>query len=435
MPVSAQVVDASPFRYDDRPADYADRTDLIGRIEDIRLGGDAVAALGGDLRERVETSNVTALGLRYGQASTYDLHRLLVHADVMIDPSLRMFVQLGSEDQVGRRPGPTPLDVDRLDLAQGFVDVGVAAGPGRLTLRAGRAEMSFDDGALIGLRDGPNVRQSWDGARLFYVADKLRLDLFAVRPVDVRRGVFDDRAVVGQALQGIHATTSASNTVALDAFYYRNVTANLVVAGFAGHQRTDTIGVRVRGMTASLDGSVGVMLQGGDAGGREVRAFALHADGGATLGRLPTSPHIGIRIDVLSGGDPRGRRLTTFNALYPNVSYSTEATIEAPANLIQAGTVASIRPASALTVQYTLEGLWRYSSRDAFYAAPLFPLIAPGPDRDRYSGLEQQLRAVWRPGKVLTLTAAIVRFTVGDALRRSGAHDESFAMTSLALRI
>jgi hypothetical protein len=34
--------------------------------------------------------------------------------------------------------------------------------------------MSFDDGAIIGLLDGPNVRQVWDGVRFTYVAGPWR---------------------------------------------------------------------------------------------------------------------------------------------------------------------------------------------------------------------------------------------------------------------
>ena len=81
---------------------------------------------------------------------------------------------------------------------------------------------------------------------------------------------------------------------------------------------------------------------------------------------MTDSVHVGVRADVLSGGAPAEHTVGTFNALYPNVSYSTEATIEAPANLVQVGAVARVDPAAALSLQYTVEGLRRYTSRDAF---------------------------------------------------------------------
>ena len=38
--------------------------------------------------------------------------------------------------------------------------------------------MAYDEGALIGLRDGPNVRQVWDGLQSCYVLPEARIDAF-----------------------------------------------------------------------------------------------------------------------------------------------------------------------------------------------------------------------------------------------------------------
>jgi hypothetical protein len=205
--------------------------------------------------------------------------------------------------------------------------------------------------------------------------------------------------------------------------------------GASGEERTDTFGLRLRGSHGPLDGSVGGIGQTGDATGRKVRAFALHGDLGWRFASLPWAPHVTLRGDVLSGGDPKAAHIATFNALYPNVAYSTEATIEAPANLIQSGLVVTADPLRAVTLQYTLEGLWRYSTRDAFYAAPLFPLVRPTASNDSYSGVEQQLEASWRLNAFVTLKTAYVHFFAGDFIRQGGGHDEDFGMTSISLRL
>ena len=137
------------------------------------------------------------------------------------------------------------------------------------------------------------------------------------------------------------ASTSAgvlSDELGLDAFWYGNRNRSVALFGAAGAERTDTFGARVRERAAAFDGSVGLIGQTGTAaGGREVRAFSLHGDWGWTFSNAPWSPHVTLRVDVLSGGAPTANRVSTFNALYPNVAYSTEATIEAPANLVQVG--------------------------------------------------------------------------------------------------
>ena len=81
-----------------------------------------------------------------------------------------------------------PLDVNRLDLLQGFIDVSIPAGPGTLTLRPGRQEIGLGSSRIVSVRNGPNVRQSFDGARLFWRDGSTRIDAFYVRPVETKRG-------------------------------------------------------------------------------------------------------------------------------------------------------------------------------------------------------------------------------------------------------
>ena len=429
---------SSPFRYDDDPKAFAaaPADDLYARVKYIPLTDSSYLSFGADLRERVEASNVRLLGFRNPGSDTYDLHRLLVDADLQLGPDVRVFGQLGNHDETGRRPNPLPTDVDRLDLQQAFVDLSHPVGEGRATLRVGRAEMSFDDGAIIGLRDGPNVRQVWDGVRVSYATTGWNWDAFAVRPVSVTRGVFDDAGLVGQTLDGVHVSGTLTPALGLDAFWYRNHNPLVALFGASGVERTDTFGARFRERTAAFDGSVGVIGQTGTAaGGRDVRAFSLHGDAGLSFTDAPWSPHLTLRADVLSGGPATGNRVSTFNALYPNVAYSTEATIEAPANLVQVGAVLRASPTTKLSVQYTLEGLFRYSVRDAFYAAPLMPLVAPDGSGDRFTGIEQQLSGSWRANKFVTLGGALVHFAAGNFVKRGGGHDETFAMLSAALRL
>ena len=427
----------SPFRYDDDAKAFATAPadDLPARLKFIPLSDNSYLSFGGDLRERVESSDVGLLGFRNRASDTYELHRLLVHADLQVGPDLRFFAQFGNHLQTGRALGPAPTDVDRFEVQQAFVDVSHNIANARATLRVGRAEMSYDDGALIGLRDGPNVRQVWDGVRLTYVAGAWRWDAFAVRPVSVKPGVFDDGPLTGQSLEGVHVTVAPAGPLAADAFVYHDLMPQAALFGAAGKVRTDTFGLRLRARTGPWDASVEAIGQSGQAAGRSIRAFAVHADAGLSLSRLPWGPHLSVRADALSGGDPKADHVSTFNALYPNVAYSTEATIEAPANLIQTGVVLTASPTPTLSLQYTLEGLWRFSSKDAFYAAPLFPLVRPDDSNDRYSGLEQQLRGVWRITPSVTLTSAIVRFSAGAFIRRGGGSDETFGTTSLALRL
>ena len=429
------------FRYDDDFSFLADpvrRTDPIDVFKYVPLSfaPGAFVTFGLDDRERVEASADALLGFGTKPAQVYDLHRLLIDADIHLDDA-RVFVQFGSELEDGRRPVPTPFDVDRLDLQQGFVDYKLAAGSGQLVLRAGRQEMSYDEGAIIGLRDGPNVRLSFDGVHASYVDPTYALDAFAVRPVNVSSGAFDNGDLVGQAVYGVHATVAphAVPALAVDTFVFGNTMPAVSLYPTTEPEQTATFGTRWRLSSGGFDGAVGAIGQTGSYGGRNVLAYAAHVNAGYTFHELPGAPGFTLRADVLSGSDDPGHgTVHTFNALYPNVAYSTEATIEAPANLIEPALLLFAQPLASVRVQYIVEGLWRDSTADAFYAAPLIPLFPGTSSNARFIGLEQQLSATWRLSEHVAITSAYVHFLAGDFVVRGGGRDEGFGMTEVNLR-
>ncbi|MGH8653475.1 MAG: alginate export family protein, partial [Gammaproteobacteria bacterium] len=70
------------------------------------------------------------------------LQRYMLHADVHVGPHVRVFGQLHSALESGRQGGPSPVDEDKLDLQQAFLDIALPLGESRtLTLRGGRQEM------------------------------------------------------------------------------------------------------------------------------------------------------------------------------------------------------------------------------------------------------------------------------------------------------
>jgi hypothetical protein len=129
----------------------------------------------------------------------------MLHADFHLGPHFRIFSQLKSGLEDGRDGGPRPTDRDKFDAHQAFMDVSVDIGDSRsLTLRAGRQEMDYGSSRLISVRDGPNVRQSFDGVKLALDASVWRVDGFIVRPVETNEGVFDDKPDPERFLWGIY---------------------------------------------------------------------------------------------------------------------------------------------------------------------------------------------------------------------------------------
>jgi hypothetical protein len=149
--------------------------------------GDIYLSLGGELRERYESYDEPSFGLRGIDHDDYLLHRLLLGFDLHAGESFRFYLQLGSHLEAGKEAPRGPTDVDELDVQQVYLDVSAPLDAGaRVALRAGRQELSFGSARLVGVRDGPNVRRSFDGARItFGNGAAASVDAFFARPVEL----------------------------------------------------------------------------------------------------------------------------------------------------------------------------------------------------------------------------------------------------------
>jgi len=89
--------------------------------------------------------------------------RYMVYADFHYGPHVRTFLELKSGINSFRAGGPRPIDEKRLDFQSGFLEVGGETSWGSVNVRAGRQELEYGSGRLVDVREGPNVRLSFDG--------------------------------------------------------------------------------------------------------------------------------------------------------------------------------------------------------------------------------------------------------------------------------
>ena len=156
-----------------------------------------VLRAGGSIREQFEGYRNFEFGLEPESRGwdRYHLHRLLLHAELTFDERFRIFGQLGNSNIAGNDRPATPVDDDEAYIHQAFAEIGLQGGlesDAGLRLRLGRQELSFGSGRLVSLRDGPNVRRSFDAARLFYRSPAMDWEVFAGAEVRGRPGNFDN---------------------------------------------------------------------------------------------------------------------------------------------------------------------------------------------------------------------------------------------------
>ena len=326
-----------------------------------------------------------------------------------------------------------PTDVDHFDLQQGFADLRASIGQdASLTFRGGRQEMTFGAGRLVDVREGPNVRLSFDGGRVFYESPALRIDAFGAAPVVVERGVFDDRSIAretfpGKAFWGLYSVipVSAVPGLHIDLYYLGLLRQNAPYNSGVANERRQTIGTRVWGGAGAWDYDTEGIFQFGAFGSGDIRAWSVASNTGYTIASLWGEPRLGLQADVASGGGPGGT-LKSFNPLFPKFAYFTEASINAPINFIDVFPSVTVQPLKNFAFKVGVDVLWRYSVQDAFYQPPGVPLVPGSANKKRFLGLQSNLQAEWQATSHISVNAAYVHFVTKGFLKAADAKDIDF---------
>jgi len=394
--------------------------------------------LGGEFREVFESSRHPVFGLDRPLDDDRFLHRLTLHSDIRFGTSGRAYVELLSGRTSGWGGVPAGTQDDRLDVLQAFGESTFRLDDRPLTLRVGRQELSLGSSRLVSVREGPNVRRSFDGLRGTWAIDgKTRADVFALRPVTPRVGSFDDRSSGAEEFWGVYLGNAPTGWQGLRAdLYYLGL--DRTNAGFAqgrAPERRHTVGARLFGSNGAADWNFEGAYQFGSFGTADIRAWTLSSDSGYTVASLPLSPRFGLKADAISGDrNPTDGRLNTFNALYPKLPYFSEANVAAPANLLDLQPNLTLSPRRDLRLNLGWNGLWKQSRADAFYAPPLTAAANTAGSASRYIGQQWLVAAEWTYGPNIALGANYVHFKPGSALRGAGGRAGDFVNVTMQLK-
>ena len=407
------------FASDENAATAGDSLGEIARVKD------ATVSTGANLRSRWEWTESD-------EHQVVGLHRLLAHASAE-GGALRGAVELGVHLANPRGDLSSQTARNGLDIQQAFVDFGDAQpGPAlRQRLRAGRQELVYE---FLGWRDAPNVRRAWDGVRFTSRWSGWTSDLFVLRPVEPGAGAFDDSAHGSTHLAGAHLQSAEDSSLSFSAFFYDVAQARWQTSRTAAAARTSTLGGVASLRFNSYEASLGGAGQRGHHGDRALEAWYGEAEIGRRFPVAHVSPKIALRVSAFSGGAPDARRVRTFNPLFPNYAYSTEAALQTPSNLIKVAAIAEAGSEERLQWEYRAESLWRYSSRDAFYLPAGNAPLQPDSDR-RWAGFQQQLKLTYAVKRDVRIVAAYVNFNAARSLHAAGASDVNFLLLQMEMRL
>lgn len=439
QPVAAQDAAGRPAyqssRFDEDWSalrDPAKRTDPFDPIKFIPLTADGswYMTLGGELRERFESSRNPLFGLAAPARNDYLLQRAFLFADVHYGPNFRTFVELASGLTAGWSGTPPATQKNDLDLLQGFGELSFPVNAGDVTLRAGRQELSFGSSRLVSVRDSPNFRRSFDAVRgTWNVSKDVRVDAFISRPVAPQPGVFDDGMDQNQTFWGVYATAPVPGVQSLkaDLYYLGLERRNASFAQGIAAERRETIGTRLFGKRDGFDWNMEGAFQFGSFGASNIRAWTVSGDVGYTFAELLFSPRLGLKADAISGDkNLKDGTLGTFNPLFPKLPYFSEANLVAPMNLLdlQPNVTLAITPKVSLNVGWN--PFWKQETADAVYSSALVPVKGTAGGAGRFIGQQTSATLAWAATTHLNIAGTYVHYTPGDRVKLAGGQDGDF---------
>jgi hypothetical protein len=396
---------------------------LLAKIKHVPLAGDDVyVTFGGGLRLYYTDWTHSTLGLKANDANSPTQSRARLYADVHATPYLRAFVELGDNREYGEASATAPNN-DRFDIQQAFVDVTVPLGDaGKITLRPGRYEMPLGNGKLVGVREGLNMRFSYQGLDTTYILPgKLIVNAFSVRPVNIKIGSFDDGPNHNVSFMGVYSTLlNVVDGWNSDLYYYQTNRTSAVTREATGTDYRQNYGARLNKRGKVFDFDLEGNLQQGHLKGQPINAYALMLDTGYTLGARSFKPRLGLRANIFSGDkDLNDGKAGTFLPAFVRMPLISEAAFFNPANLVDVYPNLTVKPHKDLTIMAGPDFLWRQREADGVYIGSAGSSLKPYAG-SRAIGTDLNIEATWQATRQLQFRAYETYFAASQSLRADG---------------
>jgi len=351
--------------------------------------------------------------------------RYMVYADLHYGPNVRTFFDLKSGINSFRAGGPRPIDEKRLDFQSGFLQVGGETSWGSVNVRAGRQELEYGSGRLVDVREGPNVRLSFDGFLVRTKTHEWQVDGFAMRPDEDNPGFFDNAPDHKVGFWGTYATGPIPDKMLLDLYYLGQDRRDGAFERGTAHEIRHSLGVRVSRPVVSehpgWDFDDEALWQFGRFGEENIRAWTVATETGYRIPTIPLKPRFSAKADISSGDHPATNTLRTFNPLYPKGNYFgvLATTGPGPINFIDIHPRVEISAPHNVSLSFDWIVQWRQSLDDGIYAVPGFLIRAADGSRARFVGNRPGTEIRWQANRHLWFQGDFGIFYAGHFLKET----------------
>lgn len=329
------------------------------------------------------------------------------YLDVKASDWLRFYVEGIHADSYDGEAPPQPIDINRWDLQNFFVDAKLFEGDlGTHTARFGRQELLFGRQRLVSPLDWANTRRNFQGLRYMLKGDDYNLNIFAVHPVNTATGYqplavqdnsFDQPNRSVQFTGAYFTYTGMTNTV-VDAYWMYQNTEFDIAARPDGSRHTmgsrysrlfpimDECDQECRVWDFDTEGA----FQFGEDNDQEVFAGMYTAILGHTWKQATWTPRIAGLFYYGSGDrSPTDTKNNTFSVLWPlGHAYWAISDNLSGQNLYDYSLQADVKPTSKTAITAAYHWFALASNGDKAYNVAGAPVGAPGNGRNLGEALD-----------------------------------------------
>jgi hypothetical protein len=355
----------------------------------------------------------------------YFNERYMLSLDAHYGKHVRSFIELKSGLNSFRIGGPRPIDEKKLDFQAGFLELNSYKDANSVALRVGRHELEYGSGRLIDVREGPNVRLSFDGFMVKSKINSWQIDGFAVRPDVDNFGFFDNEPNPAVEFWGVYATRPSLSKISLDVYYLGLNRKEATFERGTAQEVRQSLGARISRPVATtrpgLDFDYEGLWQFGTFGVDNIRAWTVASETGYRFPTIPLKPRFSAKADISSGDNPNSKTLGTFNPLFPKGNYFgvLATTGPGPINFIDIHPHIETTFPHNVTASFDWIFQWRENVLDGVYSVPGFLIRPAGNSQARFVGNRPGTELRWQVDRHIWCQADYGIFYAGRFLKET----------------
>jgi hypothetical protein len=278
---------------------------------------------------------------------------------------------------------------------------------------------------LIDVREGPNVRLSFDGFMVKSKVNSWRIDGFALRPDLDNPGFFANAPDHAVGFWGVYASRILPRKISLDVYYLglerRQATFERGTAREVRHSLGARISRPVATERSGMDFDYEGLWQFGTFGSGNIRAWTVASETGYRFPTVLLKPRFSAKADISSGDNSRSKTLGTFNPLFPKGNYFgvLATTGPGPLNFIDVHPHVEATFPHNVTASVDWIFQWRENVLDGVYSVPGSLIRPAGDSLARFVGHRPGTELQWQVDRHLWFQADYGIFYAGRFLKET----------------